>query len=68
MQVIEGNKILAISEFGDVIKISDIDAVDTRLQKYYQLFKMEEVTNVFLPNSHTIVLVSSNFLYSVDRY
>ena len=51
-----------------MIKISDIDAVDTRLQKYYQLFKLEEVTNVFLPNPHSIVLASSNFLYSVDRY
>jgi hypothetical protein len=68
MQVVEGNKLLVVSEFGDIIKVSDIESEEFRLQKYYQLFVMENVTDVFLLSLTSILFVSARFLYLVDRH
>ncbi len=68
MQVVEGHKLLLVSEFGDVIKVSEIESGEYRLQKYNQLFVMENVTDVFLLSPATILFVSGRFFYLVDRH
>lgn len=69
MQLIEECNLLVMSQFGDVIKITQIDSGrDVVFQKYHQIFKIQDVSNCFSYGVNNIILTTPRFLFLVDRF